>query len=97
MTAAVASLIILIILGVLVLWLMLFSNNSVKVNKTVSGADQDREAKKVMELIRRLEKENPEMVSEIRGRFIAEKKLESVKGTDQDEIGKVVKHWISDK
>lgn len=97
MTAAVAALIILIMLGVLVLWLMLFSNNSVKVNKTVSGADQDRGVKKVKELIRRLEKENPEMVSEIRSRFIAEKKLESVKKSDQDEIGNVVKHWISDK
>jgi len=97
LTAAVAALIILIMLGVLVLWLMLFSNNSVKVNKTVSGADQDRGVKKVKELIRRLEKENPEMVSEIRSRFIAEKKLESVKKSDQDEIGNVVKHWISDK
>lgn len=97
MTAAIAALVIFIMLGVLVLWLILFSKSSVKGNNKASGSDKDKEAKKLKELIKRLEKENPEMVSEIRSRFIAEKKLESVKESDQDEISNVVKHWMSDK
>ncbi|WP_421070678.1 hypothetical protein [Pelotomaculum propionicicum] len=92
-----AALVILILLGVLVLWLLFSSKSSVKVNKTVSGADKDREAQKVQELIKRLEKENPELVSKIRSRFIADKKLESVKESGQDEISNVVKHWMSEK
>lgn len=97
MTAATAALLILILLGIFVLWLIFSAKSSVKVNKTVSGPEKDREAKKVQELIERLEKENPEMVSKIRSQFIAERKLESVRDSGQDEISSVVKHWMSDE
>ena len=95
MTAAIAALLILILLGIFVLWLIFSAKSSVKINKTASGSEKDEEAKKVQELIKRLEKENPEMVSKIRSQFIADRKLESVKDSGQDEIGSVVKHWMS--
>ena len=97
MNASAVALSILILLGLFVLWVIFFAQNNKKGKETVSSNEQDREAKKVLELIKRLEKENPEMVSKIRNQLKADKKMESVKETDQEEISSVVKQWMSDK
>lgn len=97
MTASAAVLLILILLGIFVLWVIFFAKSNKKVSETVSSNEKDKEAKKVQDLIKRLEKENPEMVSKIRSQFMADKKMESVKEADQEEISSVVKHWMSDK
>jgi flagellar biosynthesis/type III secretory pathway M-ring protein FliF/YscJ len=97
LTAYAAALLILILLGVFVLWVIFFAQSNKKVSEAVNSNGKDQEAKKVQDLIKRLEKENPEMVSKIRSQFMADKKMESVKETDQEEISSVVKHWMSDK
>jgi hypothetical protein len=76
--------------------MIFFSNSGVKIKNKMSRTEKDKETEKVQELIKRLEKENPEMVSKIRSQFNADRKLKSVKESGQDEIGSVVKHWISD-
>jgi flagellar biosynthesis/type III secretory pathway M-ring protein FliF/YscJ len=95
--AAAAVLLILVLLGIFILWVIFFAQGNKKASKTANSNDKDKEAKKVLDLIKRLEKENPEMVSKIRSQLIADKKMESVKETDQEEISGVVKHWMSDK
>lgn len=64
--------------------------------RTDDVSRKDREVKKARDLIERIEKENPQMVEKIRSQFVAERRIESVKESSEEDISGVVKLWLSE-
>lgn len=88
---------ILSITGFLFLWMIFFKNDKKNVSqKRKKEAITDKDIKKVQSLIKKVEKENPEMVEKIRKHFAADEQLKKARNSDPEDIGGVVKHWLSD-
>lgn len=91
--------VVLTLMGLFVLWMMFFKEND-KNNtgkKSDKSTKRDTEIKKVESLIKKMEKENPELVNKIRSQFMADARLKSAKGSDPEDVGLVVKYWLSDE
>jgi len=87
---------VLALAGLFFLWTVFFKSDGAGDKKAPGGAERSREVKKLRSLIEQVEKENPELVAEIRSRLIADTKLKKVKEAASEDIGLVVKHWLAD-
>lgn len=85
-------------IGFLFLWMVFLKNDEKNINKKREREEKtNKEIKKVQSLIEKVEKENPEMVEKIRSHFAGDVNLKKARSSDPEDIGGVVKHWLSDK
>jgi len=82
--------------GLLVLFVFFLKAGNEGKKRNTDVSRKAREVKKAGDLIERIEKENPEMVEKIRSQFIADKKIESVKESAEEDISDVLKLWLSE-
>ncbi len=82
--------------GFFILFAIFFKTGG-KGGKNSSGVSKkDRDVEKVRDMIERIERENPAMVAKIRSQLTADKKVKMVSEAEDEDIGGVVKHWLSE-
>lgn len=84
---------VLILAGLYYLIKLFFMQDSSVAKKEKGNKDGIQE---VQTLIQKMEKENPEQVAKIREQFMAEVQIKNAKESEPEDVGGVVKQWMSD-
>lgn len=93
---------IFILVGLLVLNVIFFKGSKKEENRNKPRSKNEENVNKVQSLIKKTEKENPELVNLIRSRVIAEAKekrvkdsIAKVKDSTSEDISLVLNYWLN--
>ncbi|MFA4885184.1 MAG: hypothetical protein WC601_05340 [Desulfotomaculaceae bacterium] len=82
--------------GLFILFAIFFKTGGKGGKRSSDVSRKDRDVEKVRDMIERIEKENPAMVARIRSQLTADKKIKMVSEAEDEDIGGVVRHWLSE-
>lgn len=87
---------IILVAGLFILFVIFFKTGGKGGKRSFDVSRKDRDVEKVRSMIERIEKENPALVAKIRSQLTADRKIKIVSEAEDQDIGGVVKHWLSE-